>query len=546
MKYNSRNVGLTEKQIEEGLTKAKWNKSYYSYLFMGLLFLNFMCVSPAVSAVSMFFYEPQYLCYDDDTKEFSKECKPDFVCDHTINIDYKEDPANVNLQSFIDRYDIYCNRGKVSTLNMAYFLGALVSVISFPFMVTYIGLILTLHISNFIFVISSIILTFSKTYWLGFIFYMMFSMGYTFCLHCIIQYVIEMLKPKYRSIGLGFILLAQPISGYICLLISHSAKNFIVITIVVGILNLLIGVANFFFLVDSVRVSFMRGDQALLIRNLRYIAKTNKSSEELDDWLQDNDINEVNNIKNKKNKFEDINYINIWKYHSQIPLIILFCIVLFINNYNLLIVQLELKREGKYWRSLAIAYTCDFFGIIVGLLLPEINLLKRKLSFSIINGALFLFDILYASTYGHNYLLILILLRLFVYALFINHNLYYMELLNTMCRPVESSIFRIFSRLFNIWTPYLMNGAPRAAFIFAAVIEVAIIFLLFFFKIEETKDTIIKEFPPEIEEAMKKKEEERESSSENNEEDSETNPLKNERESHSNESDENSVKEKNY
>jgi hypothetical protein len=318
------------------------------------------------------------------------------------------------------------------------------------------------------------------------------------------QYIIEMVDPTHRALFICLNFLSLGFSGYLSTLIAYKTNDYKYVIAASAAITLVIGVVIKFVLIDSIRTNFIQGKQKEIIRNLEYVAKMNKSQLEFKVWkdtqsqnqsqLKHNHISSISN-----NKYNAVSFLSIFKYSSQNKLIILFSLVSFSVNYALLLVQLEITKHNKFFTALAWAFTCDIIGLVIGCFSAEITVLKRKYSFLLINIALIVTYFIAGISFNKQYTIMFIVHRVFVYALFGNYTLYNFEVYPTMTRPIGVSINRIFARVFNLWTPYLMISAPRWGYFLGVVFTGVIIAMIFLFELPETKNEVIKEFPREVE-----------------------------------------------
>ena len=510
MQENSfQSSSLTEKQIEAAIASSRTNHYTYMIIAVFLFLLANTGGYIALTAIPIFMYEPKYLCYSKSTQAFTVNCSQSEICDKTLNIDYIPNPDNINLKTFITSFDISCNKPKKVFLETGYFIGGLLGIAVIPFLISNTGCLNSIIIGYIILFFSSCFLSFVKQYACGVILYILFNMALSILITCTPQYLTEMVDPKYRALFICIQFLSIGTSGYLSVLIAYTSYNYkYVISAAAGI-SLVFAIVFKMFLVDSIRTSFIRGRQSEILKNLEYIARINKSQLEYKVW-RDHNVNSaaIMNEEGAKKENQYTSFISIWKYPSQVKLIVLFSIASFIANYGLLLIQLEIKKQNNFFSSLCIAFLCDIIGILLGSLSSEIPFLKRKLSFAIINGALIIAYLFNAIFYKKHYTGMFILMRIFSYALFSNYTVYNFEAYPTMTRPIGVSINRLFARVFNLWTPYLMISHPRTGYILGVFFCAAIVGMLTVFWIEETKGEVIKEFPIEMYDGNKEKNEE--------------------------------------
>ena len=167
-------------------------------------------------------------------------------------------------------------------------------------------------------------------------------------------------------------------------------------------------------------------------------------------------------------------------------------------NYGLLLVQLEIKKQSHFYKSLIIAFCSDIIGFIFGSIIFEIPLLKRKTSFILINLLTSISYLLSSLYYYDHYIKMFILMRICAYALLMNYNILNFEVFPTFTKPVAVSINRIFSRGFNLWTPALMISAPKVGYVLGVLFTIINVLLTLAFSPEETKNKALKEYPKEL------------------------------------------------
>ena len=466
----------------------------------------------SLTSIPIFYYEPQYLCAD-QTGAFTKTCSKSFICNdtHIRGYDYIDSPTNEDLRSFITGLNIYCHKSKTVFLSTCYFIGGLIGIILIPFLVSSIGCLNTIVLGYLVFFISSCFLSFITIYAMFVIMYILLNMSLSFLITCVPQYIIEMVDPKHRALFICLNFLSLGFSGYLSTLIAYRTKDYKFVIAASAAITLVFGVVIKFVLVDSIRTNFIQGKQKEIIRNLEYVAKMNKSQLEFKVWkdMQSQSKHNYNinssNTSNDKNKYNAVSFLSIFTYASQNKLIILFSLVSFSVNYALLLVQLEITKHNKFFTALAWAFTCDIIGLLIGCFSAEISILKRKYSFLSINIALIVTYFIAGVSFNKQYTIMFIIHRVFVYALFGNYTLYNFEVYPTMTRPIGVSINRIFARVFNLWTPYLMISAPRWGYFLGVLFSGVIIAMIFLFELPETKNEIIKEFPQELEKDIGKK-----------------------------------------
>lgn len=499
---------LSEKQIEAAINSSRSNRYTYSILAIILLFLGNIGGYLALTSIPILMYEPKYLCYSKVTKEFTLECGVEKVClkINQLGTDYIIDPETVNVRSLITAFDLYCSKGKKIVLGTSYFIGGMIGIILIPFFISWMGCLNTIVLGYLLFFLSGGLLSFINNIIIVMILYIIFHISLNLIMTCVPQYLIEMTEPKHRSFFIGIQFLSVGFSGYLSVLISYYTLDYRYVLVAGSAVCLIFGILTKIFLVDSIRTSFIRGKQYDILKDLEYIAKVNQSQIEYRVW-RDQNINRgaiLHKPTNDDKKYNYPSFMSIWKYKSQIKLIVLFSFVSFLANYGLLLIQFEIKKQDDFFSSLAIAFSSDIVGVVIGCGSTEIPALKRKISFMMIIFSLIVSYFCNAIAYSQHYTGMFILMRIFAYAIFSNYTIYNFEIYPTMIRPTGVAINRIFARVFNLWTPYLMISFPRTGYILGVFFCAAILGMTCIFPVEETKGEVIREFPKEVIEEREK------------------------------------------
>ena len=501
-------IQISQNQIETALQTTQKNRFTYTIIFLSILFLQGLGGFSSVSAIPLYFYETQYLCKEGNI--FSSNCERNFLCSKStiFNRDYKLDTNNlISLTSFISRYDIFCNNKKIVFLSTCFFIGGVIGTIIYPFIYNFFGLLNTILSSCLLYIFSSILLYPNFSYSIGSISYILNTISLVLFLLGPPQYISECTSPSNRVYFFLFYFLSVPLSGLLSTLIAyktHDIKYIFLISSIICLLGLILGKI---YLIESPRTSYIREKYDDFILNCEYISKINNSQIEFNLWKEKNiskdnkeDFNEKKKIENEirlKKEFGNINYISIWKIPSQVKLLLLFCIASFIANYGLLLVQLEIKKQIHFYKSLIIAFCSDIIGFMIGSIILE-PLLKRKTSFILINLLSSISYLLSSLYYYDHYVKMFILMRICTYALLINYNIFNFEIFPTFTKPVAVSINRIFSRGFNLWTPALMISAPKVGYVLGVLFTIINVLLTLAFSPEETKNKALKEYPKEL------------------------------------------------
>lgn len=191
--------------------------------------------------------------------------------------------------------------------------------------------------------------------------------------------------------------------------------------------------------------------------------------------------------------------MSIWQYPSQVKLLILFSFATFYVNYSMLLAQLEIVKQKKFFLSLLEGYTCDMIGYIFGVMITKIDNYTRKECFLLLTfllSAIFLIGTIFYS--WHNQY-IFIFFRIFVNSLDANFNLYNFESFPTLTRPTGVAINRIFGKFFNLFTPLIMINFPKMGYLCGLLFGGGLFLLSFYLSPKETKDHCIYEYPLEME-----------------------------------------------
>ena len=502
-------IQISQNQIETALQATQKNRYTYTIIFLSILFIQGLGGFSSLSAIPLYFYETQYLCKEGNI--FSSNCERNFLCSKStiFNRDYKLDTNNlISLNSFISRYDIFCNNKKIIFLSTCYFIGGVIGTIIYPFIYNFFGLLNTILSSCLLYIFSSILLYPNFSYSIGSISYILNTISLVLFLLGPPQYISECASPNDRVYFFLFYFISLPLSGLFSTLIAYKTHDIKYIFLVSSIICLLGLIFGKIYLVDSPRTCYIREKYDDFILNCEYISKINNSQIEFNLWKEKNISKEKkedytekkkndNEIKLKKD-FGNINYLTIWKLPSQVKLLLLFCIASFTANYGLLLVQLEIKKQSHFYKSLIIAFCSDIIGFIFGSIIFEIPLLKRKTSFILINLLSSISYLLSSLYYYDHYIKMFILMRICAYALLMNYNILNFEVFPTFTKPVAVSINRIFSRGFNLWTPALMISAPKVGYVLGVLFTIINVLLTLAFSPEETKNKALKEYPKEL------------------------------------------------
>ena len=499
-------IKISDEQIESAIQTTQKNRYLYTLLLVSILFIQGLGGFTSISAIPLYFYETRYLCKEGQI--FKDNCEKKFICSSSthLNIDYILDNNNIiNLTSFINRYELFCNNRKLSFLTTCFFIGGLIGTILYPFLYKYLGLLNTILSSCLLYIFSSILLYPSFNYIIASILYILNTLSLLIFLLGPPQYISEYSLPNERIYYFLIYFLSVPSSGLLSTLIAYKTHDIKYIFLISSIICLLGTITGKIYLVDSPRTCFIRNKYNDFISNCEYISKINESQIEFNLWKEKNIFIENKDNKEKRensikliNNFGNLDYITIWKLPSQVKLLILFCIVCFIANYGLLLVQLELKKQNNIFRTLTIAFCSDIIGFILGGLSYDIPFIKSKSIFIIINLLTSISYLLSSLYYNGHYIRIYIFMRICVYALLMNYNILNFEAFPTFTKSVAVSINRIFGRLFNLWTPVLMINAPRVGYNLGFFFTIINVVLTLAFSPEDTKNKVLKEYPKEL------------------------------------------------
>jgi hypothetical protein len=291
------------------------------------------------------------------------------------------------------------------------------------------------------------------------------------------------------------------------------------------------------FVVESTRILFAQGKIDKLMENLEYISKINKSLEPFNEWKQnaqnifyDNSNNNYLNLNDEKSKalidnnnaknddeiyLNEINYISIWNYPSQVKILILFSFATFYVNYSLVLAQFEISKQNKFFLSLLEAYTCDMIGYFFGIIITKIKNGNRKVCFLFLNSLLTIMFFVESIYYSSHNQFFFIFFRIFINSMDANFNLYNFESFPTLSRSVGVAINRIFGKFFNIFTPLIMINFEKIGFLCGMLFGGILFLLSICLCPKETNNHLVSQFPIEImreykKEIIKKKSNEKE------------------------------------
>ena len=517
------------KKLEEAMASSRKNSSLY-LIIVSLIFIfaNIASLTP-ITGIPIFFYKHRYLCKKSiNSKNFNMVCSRQFVCSNKskYGIDYiLDEKYNVNLISFITSYDIYCSGTKRTLLASSFFLGQLIGTIIYPYLIDFYGIINSLSLTYLIIFITYLILAKFNIYLIGIIFYIIASMAYQICVIGFKQYIVEMSGPEERPTFLLFNLLSQILSGFFVVLISYLTLDFKYLLFYSALICIIGAILVKLFLVESIRILFVQKKINDLMGSLEYISRINKSKECFEEWKNNNNniftqnefymnikeeslkplidkdknSNKEESKKNNKSELTEINYLSIWEYPSQVKLLILFSFATFYVNYSMLLAQLEIVKQKKFFLSLLEGYTCDMVGYIFGVMITKINNYTRKECFLFLTFLLSAIYLIGTIFYSWHNQYIFIFFRVFVNSLDANFNLYNFESFPTLTRPTGVAINRIFGKFFNLITPLIMINFPKIGYLCGLLFGGGLFLLSFFLSPKETKDHRIYEYPIEME-----------------------------------------------
>ena len=275
------------------------------------------------------------------------------------------------------------------------------------------------------------------------------------------------------------------------------------------------------FIVESIRILFVQGKIDKMMENLEFISKVNKSEEDFNEWKNNNQNIFYDNSNNNYLKLNDenlkplidnnnimknddeiylneINYLSIWNYPSQVKLVILFSFATFYVNYSLVLAQFEITKQNKFFLSLLEGYTCDMVGYFFGILITELKNYTRNVYFLFLTFLLTVMFLIQSIFYSSHNQFFFIFLRIFINSLDANFNLYNFESFPTLSRSTGVAINRIFGKFFNLWTPLIIINFEKIGFLFGVLFGGILFLLSIFFSPKESKEHLINEFPIEI------------------------------------------------
>jgi MFS family permease len=506
---------VKEKHIESGLNASRKNKICYSILM--IIIFNFASLASycGTTSVPIVFYENTYLCKSSSTKmknsqnnfEFDIKCKKEFVCneENKEGIDFILDKST-SRRSFISDYNIYCDTNKISLLGVGFFLGGVIGLLLHPSVISWIGSLPTIMCSLTIFALSSLIIVFVKNYYVGLFFFSMILLSNVLIVS-MPYYITEMVKPEHRSIFMGINLSSLGLSGLYSNAIIYYFNDFHILFLInVGIVIIAIIMMKFL-MVESIRTSFIRGNFLQIRDDLEYMAKLNSSTEEFIQWRDmvyaesEDHLSQLSMEKEDKNKYHLINFFSLFKIKSQLKNFAFFTLANFVNQYNLLFLQLEVKKSTNVIFTSNFSYIMDICGFYFGMFIIEWNLTKRWTSCVLLNlicGGLYISSGVIKLHDSFSYLFELN--RFFNSAYFTALFTYNFEIYPTLIRATASSMNRTISRTLNFWTPYLMIKHDVLSYVFVGSMNLLSALLLVVLDIPETKGKVIEEFPIEFRE----------------------------------------------
>ena len=532
-------------KLEEGMESSRKNSSLYLKIVTILFILvNISALTP-LTGIPVFFYNHRYLCKNPDLNNtFNIQCFQNDICSNnkTLNIDYIIDQKReTNIKSFITSFNISCSTTKKTLLASSFFFGQLIGTIIYPYLISHLGIIDSLIINYFLIFVSYLIMAKYTYYYITLIFYNISSLSFQIVMLGFKQYIVEMSESSKRPIYLLFNLLSQILSGFFVILVSYIYLDYRYLLVICSFICIVGLILVQMFVVESIRILFAQGKIDKLMENLEYISKINKSLEPFNEWKEnaqnifyDNSNNNYLNLNDEKSKalidnnniknddeiyLNEINYISVWNYPSQVKIIILFSFATFYVNYSLVLAQFEISKQNKFFLSLLEAYTCDMIGYFFGIIITKIKNGNRKVCFLFLNSLLtimFLVESIYYSSHNQFFF---IFFRIFINSMDANFNLYNFESFPTLSRSVGVAINRFFGKFFNIFTPLIMINFEKIGFLCGMLFGGILFLLSIFLSPKETNKHLISEFPIEIireykKEIIKKKPNEKENNDE--------------------------------
>jgi hypothetical protein len=521
------NFTFPEKHVEQGLSITRSNSNKYSVIMICLIIFTTLGAHSIMSALPLFLYEDTYLCkLENSSILFTEICKKSFVCDvkNKINIDYILD-KNRSMRSLISDYDIFCSDTKITLFGISFFIFGSIGVIINPYLIKSIGTLNDICLNVFTNGIFYLLLLLIKNYYVGLICFSLMMTNQVILIITIPFYIVEMSKPKQRSTFMCCFLIMMSISGLFCNMIAYLTNSYNKLLIALVAILVVSPIFLKLFLVDSIRSLYIRGRYKEVLDNLEYIAKVNNSSNEYFKWKETllkehgnnhrhisyineenkensrhHSVSSVNSVNEQaSDKLKEINFWSIWCIKSQVKNIILFTLASFINQFNLLFFQLEMKKTDNFFRDTSIAFVIDIFGYIFGGLIMECPIFKRKITFTMINFFGF------ATCYANG---IVLIFSHFTYISFVNrfnNSAYFIvfqtfnfETYPTLIRSHATSVNRLLSRICNVWTAIIMVNVRPAAYFFIGSFMLAVGIFLVCADVQETKDKVIEEFPIEF------------------------------------------------
>jgi hypothetical protein len=201
------------------------------------------------------------------------------------------------------------------------------------------------------------------------------------------------------------------------------------------------------------------------------------------------------------NLFKKINLVSIWQFKSQVKLIIVCCFCLFVIQNNVYYNQLLIRKTKQ--EIFNVSYFFAFLLICgngLGFVTKNTTYFKRK-------GSLYLFSAILCVCFMLAGVIafqtevswtMFEFSNIFIAANFQVFQTYVNEIFPSLTKVTALSIIRLSARLINIIFIFILLDKVVPSMFIMSILNGVLIFILFLFKLPETKDIEMKEFPDEM------------------------------------------------
>ena len=267
------------KKLDNLLSKAG-QENRYQYIIVILFLFQFLCSNFLNSSLLYLQSTPYVIINHEKTSQ-----KLNYTICELKNITYEIDTSK-KVSSLIIDYNIYCDKTKVSLIEISLFSGMIIGGSIMYLFADRIGrkiallfffLFYILLLFIFFFIKSSFILTLLILFFIGII--------TNIIILTMIIYICEIIKLKNIPIFLTLILIGFPISSiFNDILFELFKENWRYIILIIFTYNILIYITLFFYIIGSPIFAFMNNDIKLFKQHLNKIALKNKVKLEDDDF----------------------------------------------------------------------------------------------------------------------------------------------------------------------------------------------------------------------------------------------------------------------